>query len=289
MKEILIYLMPLLFAMPLCAMAIDPADVKGSLKVNKEAIKINSGNAHLHDNAEGVLDTPKELRILLSDREVAESTLNGLVFLEAEQMAKQGKLKGILIKIDPNNLGNAIVTLLWQPPDPNMMLVNQTLSSSKKDIIKNFKFSNTRVSGEIAHHDSGDSFFESTPKMDYSIKFSIPVFNEPAITEDLKGKAAKNSPLSALYAKIAEATAKGDMKAVAGYSSTASRKEMEPFISNPDPEMIKMIKQSGEEMKRSAKKINRIVIRGDRAVMLFDGSKSWSNFIKEAGEWRSAN
>jgi len=47
------------------AFAIDPGTVQGTLQVNDKAIELRQAYAHLHDNAEGLLDRPKELRILL--------------------------------------------------------------------------------------------------------------------------------------------------------------------------------------------------------------------------------
>ena len=67
-------------------MAIDPGRVQGSLKVNDRAVALTQAYAHLHDNAERLLDRPQELRLLLADREVPPEAQAGP---EAESWAKQ--------------------------------------------------------------------------------------------------------------------------------------------------------------------------------------------------------
>jgi hypothetical protein len=70
------------------AYAIDPGTAKGTLAVNDETIVLTHSYAHLHDNAEGLLDRPKELRIVLSDREIPYESLRGITFLPVTHMAR---------------------------------------------------------------------------------------------------------------------------------------------------------------------------------------------------------
>ena len=287
MKDILMLVSVLFLVTPLCAFALEPAQAKGKLVVNGKTVQISSASALLHDNAEKILDTPKELRILLTDREVPESALSGLVFLEVDQMAKEGQVQGLLLKLDPNDLSKVLVTLLYKPADPNSFLMTQTLSSSKKDIIRNFRMASGVVSGEIEHHDEGDPSFESMPKIDYSIKFKAQIANAPAITADLKGKEAQQSPQVAALRKKADAMSKGDMKAAMQFSSSRSNKAVEGFLSQAGPEAVKYMKEGGVEMKKEIKKIKRVVVRGERAVAIFEGNNQWAKFVKEDGEWKS--
>ncbi len=74
------------------ALALDPGAAEGSLQVNEETISLSRAYSHLHDNAEGLLHSPKELRILLVDREVSQEALEGIAFLPVEEMAKEGRI-----------------------------------------------------------------------------------------------------------------------------------------------------------------------------------------------------
>jgi len=274
------------FIAPFGAFALDPGSAKGSLTVNGKAIQINNSYALLHDNAEKVLDNPKELRILLIDRDVNESTLQGLVFLEVEQMAREGKVQGILLRLNPANPNKFIITYLYPPSRPGAFLITKTISTTGTDAFKKFKIANGRIIGELEDHDTKLGDDPDSLKFDISVKFDVPMFNEPAITADIKGKEAQNSPQAILLRKKADAMTKGDMKALQKLSSAKANKTAETFLSQAGPEAVAYMKEGGAEMKQLVKKISRLVVRGDRAVMLFDG-KQWANFVKEDGEWKS--
>jgi len=274
------------FISPLGAFALDPGSAKGSLTVNGKAVQLSNGYALLHDNAEKVLDNPKELRILLTDRDVNGSTLQGLVFLEVEQMAREGNVQGILFRLNPANPNKFVITYLYPPTRPGAFLIRKTISTSGTDAFKKFKIANNRVIGEFEDQDTRVDADPDSLKFDISVKFNVPVFNEPAITADLKGKEAQNSPQAILLRKKADAMIKGDMKALQKLSSAKANKVSEAFLSQAGPQAIAFIKEGGAEMKQLVKKISRVVVRGDRAVMLFDG-KQWANFVKEDGEWKS--
>ncbi len=270
------------FMTPFGAFALDPGSAKGSLTVNGKAVQINNGYALLHDNAEKVLDNPKELRILLTDRDVNQSTLQGLVFLEVEQMAKEGKVQGILLKLNPANPNKFIITYLY----PCEFLNTKTISTTGKEAFKKFKIANGRIIGELEDRDTKVDADPNFLKFNISVKFDVPMFNEPAITADLKGKEAQNSPQAILLRKKADAATKGDINALQKLSSARANKIVETFLSHAGPEAVSYIKEGGAGMKQLAQKISRLVVRGDRAVILFDGNQ-WANFVKEDGEWKS--
>jgi hypothetical protein len=70
-----IFLAELIFSFG--SFAIDPGTATGTLNVDGDAVTLTHAYAHLHDNAEGWLDYKKEMRILVSDREVALDALSG--------------------------------------------------------------------------------------------------------------------------------------------------------------------------------------------------------------------
>lgn len=158
--------------------AIDPGVAQGSLQVSGSTISFTHAYALLHNNAEKKRDRPQELRILLVDREVPQSTLSGTASVPATHMAREGRLQGLLIQLDPDNRKQAMITLLHAPADPAQSLATQRVSGSR-DVIRNLTIANNRVSGEVTSSDS-DAGASALPKVGYRVKFSAPLFKEPA-------------------------------------------------------------------------------------------------------------
>lgn len=263
--------------------AIDPGTVQGSLKVNGNSVELRHAYAHLHDNAEGVLEH-KELRILVADKEVPASALAGLVFLPVQEMARQGQVRGLLIRLAPNNPNEVMVTILF-PPDPGESLTNQTLGASGgARVFKDWQLNKQRVLGAIERGDEGASSSDM-PKIEYSLRFSAPVFSEPAITADLKGKAAQSSPQVAVLRKKAQALARGDFAAVKKLSTARAYQRNEQFLASPEAKSF--AKEAGVAMEKGLRKIQRVVARGDRAVAIFAGKSEWTTLVREGGVWKS--
>lgn len=266
---------------------IDPGTVTGSFSVGGKAISLKHAYAHLHDNAEGLLDRPKELRILLTDREVPQSALHGLVFLPVGDLAQQGKVQGLLFEMDPANPNSMVVTFLLKPEQPGQMLARQTISvTGGGKVFKKWIYNSQRVVGEIDRRDEGSSGLPDFKAMVYSLQFSAPLFHEPAVTADLKGKAAVASPQMKAYSARADALARADFAAVRKLTTERANRRMEPMLAQHGNEMEGMAKQAGAEMKKMASKVVRLVVRGDRAVAIFPG-KAASNFAREGGQWKS--
>ena len=266
--------------------AIDPGTAQGSLQVNAKTIPISQAYAHLHDNAEGLLDRPKELRIVLADREVPQETLAGIAFLPVTQMAKEGKVQGLLIQLDPNDRSSFVVTLLYPPANPGESLMAQTVSTTSQKAFKRLEIVGQRVVGEIESRDQREANSTDMPKLDYSVRFSAPLFHELAITADLKGKAAQNSRQVGVLRKKVEALGKGDFDAVRRLSSAGANRRNEAFLAQSGPKAKSFAKQAAAEMEKSIKRIQRVVVRGERAVAIFS-DKEWGTFVREGTEWKS--
>ena len=116
-KTFLLILSLACFHAPDAAHAIDAGVAKGALNVGGATIPLTHAYAQLHDNAEKLLERPRELRILLADREAPQSALNGIAFLPVVHMAREGKLRGLLIQLDPAKPDEAAVTVLHAPAD----------------------------------------------------------------------------------------------------------------------------------------------------------------------------
>ena len=212
------------------AAALDPGVAQGSLLVNGETIVLDHACAVMHDNAEGLLEYPRELRILVSDREVSPDALYGVAYLPVEKLAKLGKLHGILISIDPANQSDVTVTVLYPPPMPGQSLLTEVLGGGTHDAVKGLKISAQRVVGEVEHEDRQEMEFMDIPKLVYKTRFSAPLFHETPVTADLSGKAAVDSPQArVLRAKVA-ALANGDFAALKRVSTESANRRSRAFI-----------------------------------------------------------
>ena len=193
------------------AFAIDPGTAQGSLQVDGVTIPLRHAFAHLHDNAEKLLHRPRELRILLADRDVPQEALAGIAFLPLVRMVREGRVQGLLLQLDADQPRRGVLTVLRPLVKPEQPLIVQRIA-----VVHN------RVIGEIEY---GDGF-----------RFSAPLFSERRVSADLKGKATLDSP----HARVL----------------------------------------------RSTDRLERIVVRGERATAIFADGK-WLSLAREGGEWRS--
>lgn len=289
-KMLLIILLSLCVSLPVRALAIDPGTVTGTLTINQDAIVLKHAYAHLHDNTEGWLDTPREMRILLADRQVPQESLAGLnVFFTLSEMLKQDKLRGILLRFDPAAPNSILITILYPPKDPQESLANKTLSYGDRSPIDRLVISDLRVGGAIKQHSEGNKELD-WPAEDYSAIFSAPLFKELPVTADLSGKKALQAPqVVALLAKCA-AMAKGDLKKVRQYSTARSNREADTYLAQAGEEAIPMLRQMAVEQEQSIKKGPlRLIVRGDKATLIVGAAdgKSMLGFVKEGGIWKS--
>lgn len=287
---LLLIVLVLCVSSPVRALAIDPGTATGTLTIEQDAIALKHAYAHLHDNAEGWLDTPKEMRILLTDREVPQEALAGLnPFFTLSEMLKQNKLRGVLLRFNPAAPNSVVITVLYPPKDPSESLTNKTLSESAQGPIDGLMISDLRVSGAIKQHTEGNKKL-GWPAEDYSARFSAPLFRELPVTDDLRGKKALQSPqVVALLAKYA-AMAKGDLKKVRQYSTDRSNREADTYLSRAGDEAIPMMRQMAVEQVRNIKRGPlRLIVRGNKATLIVGAAdgKSMMGFVKEAGAWKS--
>lgn len=263
--------------------AIDPGVASGSLQVNEKKITLRHAYAHLHDNAEGLLDETEILRVLVTDREIPQNALDGIAFLPVMDLARQGRVQGLLFEMDPEDPNNVVMTLLFPPSGPGRFLIRQTINVSGEELFKDWSLAGNRVVGAIERSGGREPGLSDFPAISYSIKFSAPVFNEPKISADLKGRAALDSPQARLLFAKADALAKGDFAAAQKVSTERANRWNQSFLAGAKADSL--AKQAAE-MKKSLQKIQRVVERGDRAVVILPG-KQWFSFVREGGEWKS--
>jgi hypothetical protein len=269
------------------AYAIDEGTAQGTLTINNDAVALTHSYAHLHDNAEGLLSRPQELRIVLSDRKIPYESLRGIVFLHVEDMARENRIRGLLLILNPRDQRKVVVTLLTQPVRPGQSLMTLTLSATGQELFKKLIMSNVRVTGEVEHADTRDSGDQDLPKLTFSVKFSAPLFKELPVTANYMGKRAHNSSQVKAYREKMEALKKGDFEAVKRLSSERANRRDAAMLAHMDDQTKKSsAAEAAEDIAKSLKRIKRVVVRGDTAVIIFS-EKEWATFVREGGQWKT--
>jgi hypothetical protein len=257
--------------------------VKGTLKVNEKNITLRYAYAHLHDNAEGVLDDTEKFRVLFTDREVPPNALDGIAFLPVMDLAKQGQVQGLMFEMDPQDPNNVVMTLL-QPSGQGRFLIRQTINvKGGADLFKDWKLTDKRVSGAIERRGEREPGLADFPAVSYSVQFDAPIFNEPKVTADLKGKAAQDSPQARLLSAKADALAHGDFAAAQKVCTDRANRFNQSFLAS---EKQASLAKQADGLKKSLQKIQRVVERGDRSIVILPNNQ-WFSFVREGGEWKS--
>jgi len=283
MKSFLFLLLAPFFVMTHPESVIDPGVAKGSLRVNEKNVTLRYAYAHSHDNAEGLLDKTEKLRVLFTDREVPPNVLDGIAFLPVMDLARQGRVQGLLFEMDPDDPNNVMMTLLLPPSGPGRLLIRQTINVSGEDLFKDWSLTDQRVTGAITRSGEREPGLSDFPAISYSVKFDAAIFNEPQVSSDLKGRAALESPQARLLFEKAEALAKGDLASAQKVSTERANRWNQSFLAGAKADSLA---KKAAEMKKSLQKIQRVVERGDRAVVILPGNQ-WFNFVREGGEWKS--
>lgn len=191
----------------------------------------------------GVLDRPREMRILVADREMKQDTLHGLVFLPVMTLAREGKVRGLLLTFRPDDPTQVQVTFLYPPAGPMAMLIAQSRMDSG-GVPKNFKVAGQRAVGAIEDTERRPSRSDDTPAITYTTTFSAPVFNEPKVTEDLKGPAAKNSPQWKILRASAEALKQADFDGVRKTLTPGAGAQLDTMLAQAGPQATAFARQA---------------------------------------------
>lgn len=289
-KMLLLITIAMCILLPARARAIDPGSASGSFTFDKDTIQLKYAYAHLHDNAEGWLDTASEMRILMTDRQIPQESLAGLnAFSTLSEMLGQDKVRGVLLRFDPTAPNSIMITNLYPPKDPNESLTNKSLGYGDRSPIGNLQISDQRVSGVFKLHTAANEEMGWVLE-DYAFTFSAPLFKEPAITSDVTGNKALKSPqVGVLLAKCA-AMAKGDMKKARQYATDRSNLAVDTYLAQAGEEAKPMFQQMAAEQENAIKKGPlRVVVRGNRATLIIgeaDG-KNLLEFVRQGDKWKS--
>jgi hypothetical protein len=158
----------LLSVLPTAA-AIDPGRSTGYVQIDDTRIELTEAYAHLH---RGTSDHPPrpELRIVLSDREIPQESLAGPDTRHLLELTRADVVRGILIRLDPDDPDTLTLTVLAVPRAGQVMLITRAYPETSGEILRDLRLSPQRVSGDLA--------CPSGAGLDCAAHFSAPLFTD---------------------------------------------------------------------------------------------------------------
>jgi hypothetical protein len=273
---------------PAAVFALDPGTASGELDVGGRTVTLTHAYALRQDNAEGLMEGP-ELRLLLSDRELAPELLAGAVLGALDQLARQGGVKGVLMRVAADRPPDEVHgTILYPPPDPRMSLPFFT-QSGKGAGFKRFQVGDRRVVGETESAPDAPSQVTDVPVYAYRASFSAPIFEDRPVTADLKGKAARASAPARVFLAFEKALRDGDLEKIWASITPARRQETELYLAQVgEAQFNAQIRETVPPTATRERQIERVIVRGDRATVVYReaGAKGFTSLVKEGDHWK---
>ena len=279
------YAVALLACVVLTLAGAEDAKLKGTFTVDGKEIQLKHVLVIDFDDTEGMGDGP-QLRILFSDKEVAQSELESPILFNLDALAREGKLQGVLLRFDPNaETPEVYGTTYAALDDPQTSMPFFTLSGGAGGV-DSLKVEKGVLSGTVDGSGEGSTNF-GTPSYAYEITFSAPV-RKPTPVTVLTGKEAMDSVQMKTYIKFEEAMTKGDLDTIRKMTSEAKAKQMDDFIAQVGKEQfMAMTKQMVSDPATREKALRGVYLRGDNTTIVFDdeGGKMSVNLKKKGDTW----
>ena len=277
------YAVALLACVVLTLAGAEDAKLKGTFTVDGKEIQLKHVLVIDFDDTEGMGDGP-ELRILFSDKEVAQFELESPILFNLDALAREGKLQGVLLRFDPNaETPEVYGTTYAALDDPQTSMPFFTLSGGAGGV-DSLKVEKGVLSGTVDGSGEGSTDF-GTPSYAYEITFSVPV-RKPTPVTVLTGKEAMDSVQMKTYIKFEEAMTKGDLDTIRKMTSEAKAKQMDDFIAQVGKEQfMAMTKQMVSDPATREKSLKGLYLRGDNTTIVFDdGTGKMSVNLKKKGD-----
>lgn len=259
-------------AAPQAVLAADAGAASGAYRDDGLNLPFRHAVAMLLDNAEGVQEHARTLRVLLSDVEAPPQVLHGLVFPPVRALARAGRIRGVLLEFDPADRNSLQATVLARPDDPNTFLPNLSLSNSA-GLWSRLEVGAAQVSGELKPDEDGK----------LAATFTAPIFTDP-VEADLKGPAAAASEPAKVLIARAEALAKGDLAAALSLTNDSMGEQLKAM----PPGMLKQASAQIPALIKELKGARRVVIRRETAAVQ-GAHGDWMSLEKVDGAWKAAD
>lgn len=270
------------------AIAEPKSEVKGSIEINGTSVPVKYVYALQHNDEENFLDGP-ELRILFADREVDPSLLTPLVLSGLDTLAREKKIRGMILKFDPKKEPREIHgTLLDAPAKPEASLAFFTQAGDTTCFTK-LEIKDNVVTGALEEKPSEDTSDPDIPKYGFKIEFSTPVRPNDAITARLKGAEAVKSPQAQAVLAYEKACREGRFEDAAKLSTPAHMADLNNALKQMGKEtFLQQVKQFIPETAVREKQIEELIARGKHAVVIIrDNGLIPATVVEENGVWKA--
>lgn len=263
----------------------EEAKLEGKFTIDGKDIPLTHVLALDFDDAEGMGDGP-ELRVLFSDKAIAQTDLESPILFNLDTLAREGKLQGVLLRFDPKAESPEVRgTTYVAPSSPQTSMPFFTYSGGAGGV-DSLKVETGALSGKVEGSDEGNADF-GTPAYTFEITFSAPVQKSSPVTT-LKGKEAMATVQMKTYLKFEEAMGKGDLDTIRKMTSPEKSKQMDLFIAQAGKEQfLEMTKQMVSDPATREKNLAGLYIRGDNTTIVFndEGGKMSVNLKKKGDAW----
>ncbi|MDR2856429.1 MAG: hypothetical protein LBV50_01095, partial [Novosphingobium sp.] len=230
-------------------------------------------------NTEGEPARAEEMRVLLSAEAVPVSVLANVSLQPVRDMARAGRLHGLLLTFDPTDPTKAEAAVL-APPEGDYGEIRAELSLTHGDgILRRLEVAGGRVTGELQPDETPGGYFNLTAR------FSAPVSTD-RVTQELTGAAARDSEPVRVLIAFAEALARGDMATATSLTSADLRQSVAKMAKFPK----KIRAQQVPELVTAIRETPRVVVREISAEVEVGAPGYWIRLLREDdGSWKAAN
>jgi hypothetical protein len=135
-----------------------------------ERVALREAYALLHTSRDGGSEFSPELRLVLADREIPQETLAGSAPLPVFELARTGRVRGLLIRLDPEDSSILRLTPLLPPGSAAAATPDRPATGASGRILRNLRRSTQRVSGDLECPPAAD--------LQCTVHFSAPLFTE---------------------------------------------------------------------------------------------------------------
>jgi hypothetical protein len=281
-----VVLSPLVAGSPV--LAIDPGVAKGTLVIGDQTISLSHSVAFRFQDEEKLAKGP-ELRVLVTDREIAPALLADHALDRLDQLARDGGVRGLLLRVDPKGASTDVSGMVLFPPaSPQASLAFFTAGGSELSI-RNLKVSENRVTGESSGDYGKDSAFPDMPKYTYDVSFSAPIFRDEPVTARLTATAARKSPQVQVLVGYVTAVRAGDLTAASKFSTPAKIRGLQAMRARMGEtafrEAAVELLPDGPALVRQ---VQDVVVRGNRALVIIteEGNRNGHRLVQVDGAWK---
>ena len=265
-------------------LAIDPGVASGRLSAGETTVELKHAAVMRHGNEEGNLERA-EFRILLTDRELPESILSGPFMQSLERLARQGNVRGILLRLDMKKLTRGPVqgTLLLPPRDSRVSLPTFTIIE-KGGGFERFEMGNNRVLGLVRWKFAQGPL----PPVEYNVSFSAPLFQDE-VTARLYGRRAFQSPQAQALLAFEEALRGGNLEAARGFCTGERFAELVAMRDGGgERAFLEEIRTGIPDREVRRKQVRAVYVRGPIATIVLDTGreKTFRAMVNKEGAWK---